>query len=306
MEIENSAKLGEAADEATKSLVAALNAAAGEPKWANVASSTQLQAVADQDFITNALIYQPAKVKLSGKAFALGSESARHGAFDNARTPIAAAFSARSGGQRMLAVVNHFKSKGSGDDATGDNKDTGDGQGAFSGDRVRQAQALLDWLPDLQTAARTDATALIGDFNSYTREDPMQVLYRGGFRNVGPSSENTYNFGGLSGSLDHILLNRQARLRLTRADVWSINAGESPALEYSTFRTTKINYYRSNPLRSSDHNPVIAGFRKGRKSAETDLTLLNFNDFHGRIAASSPNTVGFFGTIEEQRALTGE
>lgn len=38
----------------------------------------------------------------------------------------------------------------------------------------------------------------------------------------------------------------------------------------------------------------------------TPLTLLTFNDFHGRIAASSPDTVAWVGTLEEQRALAGE
>lgn len=36
------------------------------------------------------------------------------------------------------------------------------------------------------------------------------------------------------------------------------------------------------------------------------LSVLNFNDFHGRLAASSPNTAAWVGTIEEQRALAGE
>ncbi len=36
------------------------------------------------------------------------------------------------------------------------------------------------------------------------------------------------------------------------------------------------------------------------------ITVLSFNDFHGRIAASSPDTVQFAGTIEEQRAQAGE
>lgn len=42
LEIENSAALGEDTDEATTTLVAALNAAAGEKRWAAVASSQQL------------------------------------------------------------------------------------------------------------------------------------------------------------------------------------------------------------------------------------------------------------------------
>ncbi|MET1005761.1 MAG: ExeM/NucH family extracellular endonuclease, partial [Propionibacteriaceae bacterium] len=302
MEIENSAKLGEAADEATATLVNALNVSAGHRKWDYVRSSTELQDVADQDVITNALIYQPKEVKLnSDRAYALGSASGADGAFANARTPIAAAFTPRVGGQRMLVVVNHFKSKSSGAGATGDNADTG--QGAFNGDRVRQSQALLAWLPELQEQTRTDATALVGDFNSYTQEDPLRALSAAGYRNAAPANQYSYTFSGLSGSLDHILLNSPARTRLTKADVWNINSGQSQALEYSTYKTTALDYYTPSPLRSSDHDPVVAGFRKGPKSSEVDLTVLNFNDFHGRIAASGPNTVGFFGTIEEQREL---
>ncbi|MBK8447108.1 MAG: bifunctional metallophosphatase/5'-nucleotidase [Micropruina sp.] len=38
----------------------------------------------------------------------------------------------------------------------------------------------------------------------------------------------------------------------------------------------------------------------------TPLTVLSFNDFHGRLSNSSPNTAAWVGTIEEQRAAAGE
>lgn len=262
MEIENSARLGEQPDEALLALVAALNVDAGYRKWAAVASSTQLQPVAEQDVITNALIYQPREVRLNGRAYALGSAAGDDGAFRNARTPIAASFTPRGGGDPVLVVVNHFKSKGSGDDATGDNDDVGDGQGFYNGDRVRQAQALRGWVPDVQRAARARAVALVGDFNSYGQEDPLRVLYAGGYRNIAPADEWSYSFGGLLGSLDHVLLNPAARQRLTRADIWNVNAGESPALEYSTYKTTANDYYSPGPRRSSDHDPVVVGLRR--------------------------------------------
>lgn len=303
MEIENSVKLGEPKDEALRTLVGALNTAAGERKWAYVESSTQLQPVADQDVITNALIYQPEKVRLRQAAWALGAQSGSDGAFANARTPIAASFSAVSGGSPMVVIVNHFKSK-SATGATGDNVDTG--QGAYNGDRVRQATAVKNWIPTLTEQARTDAVAVIGDLNAYSQEDPLRVFYRAGFRSAAPAGEYSYVFAGLSGSLDHVLVNRAARERLTRGDIWRINAGESDAYEYATYKTTALNYYRSDVRRASDHDPVIAGFRRGPRSRETELTVLNFNDFHGRIAASNPNTVAFFGTIEQQREMAGE
>lgn len=37
----------------------------------------------------------------------------------------------------------------------------------------------------------------------------------------------------------------------------------------------------------------------------TPLTVLTFNDFHGRLAASAPNTAAWVGTIEEQRTAAG-
>lgn len=312
MEIENSAKLGEATDEATKTLVAALNQAAGEEKWAYVSSSTQLQPVSDQDFITNAIIYQPAEVTLNGKALALGDAATDDGPFGNARTPIAASFTAAGGGAPTVVVVNHFKSK-SGDGATGDNADSGDGQGAYNGDRTRQAEALVDWLPELRRSARTNAIALLGDFNSYSQEDPMRILYRAGFAQAAPADQYSYSFSGLAGSLDHILINRPLAQRVADAAVWNINAGESIALEYSRYKTTAIDYYTADARRASDHDPVIMGVAAGRgrgvtkaAAAAGQLTLLNLNDFHGRIAPESPNTVAVFGTIEQLREQAGE
>ncbi|MET1004062.1 MAG: ExeM/NucH family extracellular endonuclease [Propionibacteriaceae bacterium] len=261
MEIENSAALGEQPDEALGALVTALNRAAGFRKWAFVPSSTELQATSEQDVITNALIYQPRWVHLASPAYALGAAAGPDGPFANARTPIAASFAAWAGGDPVLVVVNHLKSKGA-DGATGDNADIGDGQGAYNGDRVRQAGALRDWVPSVQQRARASAVALIGDFNSYGQEDPLQVLYTAGYRNAAPDDEWSYSFSGLAGSLDHVLLNGPARSRLNRADIWNVNSGESPALEYSTYKTTTTDLYAPDARRSSDHDPVVVGFRR--------------------------------------------
>ena len=305
MEIENSARLGEEKDEATKTLVAALNRAAGRAKWDYVPSSDQLQPVEDQDVITNALIFQPDEVVWAGKSYADGKDSTDTGPFGNARTPIAAAFTPVGGGAPMLVAVNHFKSKSSGG-ATGANVDSG--QGAYNADRVAQANALLGWLPGVQSDARTDAVALVGDFNAYTHEDPLENLYDAGFANAAKQKDYSYNFEGLSGSLDHVLLNPAAKKRLTGSGVWNINSPEPVLREYSRYKSTAIDYYRTDVYRASDHDPVVVGLKKG-KARETTLTLLNINDFHGRIEPPTRNTTGtvqFFGTIEQQRAAAGD
>ncbi|RZI95662.1 MAG: ExeM/NucH family extracellular endonuclease, partial [Microbacterium sp.] len=303
MEIENSAALGETADEATATLVAALNAAGGsgeeggEPEWAYIASSADLPPVAEQDVITNAIIYRPSALTPLGDARALGEQSGDGEAFGNAREPIGQVFEPVGGGEPFLFVVNHFKSKGSAGPWPGD-ADTGDGQGASNESRVRQATALRDWVAEIR--GDVDAVALVGDFNSYGQEDPLQVLYDDGYTDVEQHFEvstQSYSFSGLSGSLDHVLLNEAALRRATGADVWNINSGESVALEYSRFRSHGTEFYAPDVYRSSDHDPVLVGLQA--EAAPVELTLLGINDFHGRIDA---NTVAFAGTVEQLRA----
>ncbi len=299
MEIENSAALGETPDEATASLVAALNEAAGQERWAFVASSTDLPPASEQDVITNAIIYQPALVEPRGAARALGDQSADGEAFANAREPIGQVFAPAAGGDEVLFVVNHFKSKGSAGPWPGD-ADTGDGQGASVESRVRQATALRDWVGALQAETGVDAVALAGDFNSYGQEDPLQVLYEAGFASAQAQFEldsSSYSFSGLSGSLDHVLLNDAAQARATGADVWNINSGESVALEYSRYASHGTVFDAPDAYRSSDHDPVIVGL--AAEAAPVSLTLLGINDFHGRI---DENTVAFAGTVEQARA----
>src|SRR6478735_4439194 len=250
------------------------------------------------DVITNAIIYRTAAVTRSGPSHALGSLSGDDQAFGNAREPIAQAFTPAGGGEPFLVVVNHFKSKGSAGPWPGD-ADTGDGQGRSNRSRVRQAQALRDLIPTVQGAAKS--VALVGDFNSYTREDPLQTLYDAGYTDAATAladGQYSYSFSGLSGSLDHVLLNGPALERATGADIWEINAEESIALEYDRYNYHGTLYYAPDAYRSSDHDPVVVGLVNGA-AKPVDLTLLDINDFHGRIDA---NTVKFAGTVEQEKA----
>lgn len=305
MEIENSAVLGEDADEAVTTLVAALNEAAGSTKWAVVASSADLPPVSEMDVISNAIIYQPALVTPLDAAKALGTLSAPGAAFDNAREPLGQAFSPVGGGDPFFVAVNHFKSKStSGAPATGSNANGA--QGAWNGDRIDQATALRDWIPtvlDDYTETPVEDVFLIGDFNSYTQEDPLQVLYENGYTNLAPADQYSYSFSGLSGSLDHVLANASAAARVQGTEIWNINAPESLALEYSRYNYQGTLFYEPTPYRSSDHDPVVAGFNAAGPATSVDINLLNINDFHGRI---DTNTVKFAGTVEQLRTAIGD
>ncbi len=297
MEIENSYALGEEVDEAVATLVDALNTDAGAEVWSFVPSSADLPDVSQQDVITNAIIYRSAAVTPVGDSLALGDQSGSDQAFGNAREPIGQVFEPAAGGEPFLFVVNHFKSKGSAGPWPGD-ADTGDGQGSANESRVRQAEALRDWVAEVQ--GDVESVALVGDFNSYGFEDPLQVLYDDGYVDVEQGFEltdRTYSYSGLSGSLDHVLLSGAAFERATGADVWNINSGESVALEYSRYNNHGTLFYSDDAFRSSDHDPIKVGL--SAEAAPETLTLLGINDFHGRI---DDNTVAFAGTIEELRA----
>ncbi|QAY71724.1 ExeM/NucH family extracellular endonuclease [Xylanimonas protaetiae] len=302
MEIENSVVLGKPKDSALATLTAALNTAAGSDVWAFVPSSAELPTdLSQMDVITTALIYKKASVERVGDSRALGDQSAPGQAFDDARTPVGQEFAPVGGGEPFFVAVNHLKSKGSAGGHPGD-ADTGDGQGASNGSRVLQATALRDWIGTVTTPG--EAVALVGDFNSYTQEDPLEVLYQAGYTDAAAhlsQGQYSYSFSGLSGSLDHVLLNGPALERATGADIWEINAEESIALEYSRYNYHGTLFYAPDPYASSDHDPVVVGLTRGAvaPSGPVDLDLVNVNDFHGRIDA---NTVKVAGTVEQLRA----
>lgn len=297
-EIENSAAFGKDRDQALTELTGALNAGTTAGTWDFVRSPAAVPA--DEDVIRTAFIYKSAVVETVGESVILDDQVA----FVNAREPLAQAFQ-RVGDEdsAFLAIVNHFKSKGSGSGA-GDT-DAGDGQGASNGSRVRQATALVGFAGDLTASTGIDRVFLAGDFNSYLKEDPIDVLTEAGYVDLGVlSGEQTYAFDGAIGSLDHILASPAASAEVAGVDIWNINSVESIAYEYSRFNYNATNFYAPNAYRSSDHDPIIVGVDFAAAAESTvDLNLLNINDFHGRIDA---NTVKFAGTIEQLRADYGD
>ncbi|MEX5302889.1 ExeM/NucH family extracellular endonuclease [Kocuria sabuli] len=255
-EIENSAKFGKDRDQALSDLVDALNAAAGAEVWAFVPSPADRPALQDEDVIRTAFIYRPDAVGTVGESVILQDEEN----FDNAREPLAQTFRPAGGtaDDDFTVVVNHFKSKGSAP-SSGPNADAGDGAGAWNADRTAQARALVAFAEQLKTSQGTDRVLLTGDFNSYDQEHPMRVVHDAGYVNLAPEGEYSYAFGGMVGSLDHVLASPSAAELVTGSDIWEINAHESVALEYSRHNYNVVDLYAADPYRASDHNPEVVG-----------------------------------------------
>ena len=138
------------------------------------------------------------------------------------RPSLAQTFQQNATGAGLTVVVDHLKSKGSDCDAVGD-PDTGDGSGNCNVTRTNAAKALVDWLATDPTGSGDPDFLLIGDFNSYTFEDPIAgARGRTGSRTssaqFGGLTPYSYVFNGESGYLDHALATAVARRAGDRRD----------------------------------------------------------------------------------------
>lgn len=256
-EIENPLAVGSGTDRdaSLARLVDALNEAAGAGTWAYVPSPPIIPA--DEDVIRVAFIYKPARVSPVGSSV-IHDDPAFTGL---ARQPLAQEFARvsleRAAAPTFVVIANHFKSKGSvPEGAPAGNTDNGDGQGNANAIRVAQARALASF------AARyaDKPTLLVGDFNSYSQEDPIKALEGAGWARVSGAGPASYVYSGRSGSLDHVFANAAAEPLLAGVTSWAVNAQESIAFEYSRAgMNAHLSVEADNPYRSSDHNPEIIG-----------------------------------------------
>ena len=243
-EIENSAVLTpETPYRAVETLLAAIEQADGND-W------NYVQAHEDSDVITNAIVYR------TDKAIAVGAPAVYDGPeFNNARSPISQTF--RAGDETFSIITNHLKSKGS-PCTTGNDTSLG-GSGSCNTDRVRQAEALVAFAETVKTQSGDQDVLLVGDFNAYRYEDPIDTVTDAGYTDMGPvlaDGQYSYVFDGGSGSLDHVFASPSMVAKLTGMTVWDINAVESFAYEYDS---PYEGLYAPYAYRASDHNPTLYG-----------------------------------------------
>ncbi|HGJ8938189.1 TPA: ExeM/NucH family extracellular endonuclease [Pseudomonas aeruginosa] len=259
MEIEND---GYCEFSAIADLVNGLNASL--PQGQRYAFVNPNRAKLGSDEIAVGLIYRGDKVRTYRSAAVL--DSSVNPEFDDTRNrpTLAQTFQEINGGERLTIAVNHLKSKGSACDG---DPDTGDGQGNCNLTRARAAQALVDWLAGDPTGAKEPDRLIIGDLNSYAKEDPVNVIRSAGYtdlvaRQAGAGKGYSYVFSGQSGYLDHALANASLARQVRGAVEWHINADEPRVLDYNVeFKTPRQqdSLYNAEPYRASDHDPVVIG-----------------------------------------------
>jgi predicted extracellular nuclease len=257
-------------DVPTADLVSGLNTAMGAGTYDYIATGA-----IGSDAIRVAFIYKPASVSPVG-SFAVLDSSVDPYFLDTFNRPVLAqTFQDNSTGGVFTVAVNHLKSKGSDCNAVGD-PDLGDGQGNCNLTRKAAAEALTNWLAGDPTGSGDADFLIIGDLNSYDKEDPIDALLAGGYTDLlhqfVVEDAYTYVFDGQTGYLDYALANSNLLGQVTGAAAWHINADEPDLIDYdTTFKLPAQDaIYAPDAYRSSDHDPVIVGL---------DLLHYNFTGF---------------------------
>jgi uncharacterized protein len=216
------------------------------------------------DAIRVAIIYKPGKVTPFG-SYAVLDSSVDSRFLDTYNRPVLAqTFQDNSTGGIVTVAVNHLKSKGSSCSDIGD-PDIGDGQGNCNLTRKAAAEALVDWLATDPTHSGNKDYLIIGDLNSYDKEDPIDAILAGGYTDLVLKYQGeyaySYVFDGQLGYLDHALSSPSLTVRVTGATVWHINADEPDLIDYDTTfkQPAQAAIFYPDAYRSSDHDPVIVG-----------------------------------------------
>ncbi len=225
------------------------------------------------DAIKVGVIYRPAVVTPVGSYQLLTSAVDPRFIDTKSRPSLAQTFEVNATGARFTVVVNHLKSKGSECVDVGD-PDLGDGQGNCSQTRRAAAEALVDWLATDPTGSGDPDFIIMGDLNSYAKEDTLTEIQAGSDDTVGTSDDFTnliayyqgpyaysYTFDGQAGYLDHALANSSLLPQIAGAEDWHINSDEPDVLDYDTsFKPAAQDaLYEPNAYRTSDHDPVVVG-----------------------------------------------
>ena len=189
--------------------------------------------------------------------------------FDGANTnraSLAATFAIGGIANCITIANNHFKSKGG--TGTGANADQNDGASSFNNRRLLAAEALDLWLETDPTGTACENIAIVGDLNSYAKEDPVRYLTdttfnpNAKFREIftNPELQYSYVFDGMIGTLDYVFVNNALAALVVDAKKWHINEDEPDGLDYNLDFGRLATYFDgSSAARNSDHSPVLMG-----------------------------------------------
>lgn len=259
------------------------------------------------DAIMVAMIYRPALLTPASEANVIRMPEQRYTTGGVAKTAgqrdsLVQSFTVAGSKNPLTLVVNHLKSKGSGCYENGDGKsEPADLQGKCTEFRVSAAKVLGEAVSKLP-----GQVLLVGDFNSYAKEDPIRVLTdynpaaserkivsashtfigdqsyeqlgREVTRSYGLIDLNvkfnkekaiSYSYDSELGTLDYALANPALASKVVNVADWHINSFESNLFEYGNQYTGTL-LKSDNPFSASDHDPIIVDLKMKGHSGQPD------------------------------------
>ncbi|PPA30646.1 nuclease [Aeromonas jandaei] len=259
------------------------------------------------DAIMVAMIYRPALLTPASEASVIRMPEQRYTTGGVAKTAgqrdsLVQSFTVAGSKDPLTLVVNHLKSKGSGCYENGDGKtEPADLQGKCTEFRVSAAKVLGEAVSKLP-----GQVLLVGDFNSYAKEDPIRVLTdynpaaserkivsashtfigdqsyeqlgREVARNYGLIDLNvkfnkekaiSYSYDSELGTLDYALANPALASKVANVADWHINSFESNLFEYGNQYTGTL-LKSDNPFSASDHDPIIVDLKMKGDAVKPD------------------------------------
>ena len=196
----------------------------------------------NMDRIGGCFIYNKDRVRAYEEPISAYKDSASH---YHGRM-FAVAFEEIASGERLIISVNHLKSKRA-------------GRGNYDTHlkRMDNADSLLTMLPEAIKIFDDADVLLLGDYNCYTQEGPIQKIVRAGYADMlpqGQPNDFSYIFKGEAGYLDRCFANESMSRQIVRVRPWHINADW-----YYSHGAYKLK--DKSMHRYSDHEPIIVDIK---------------------------------------------
>ena len=222
-------------DKAPHMLLEALNK--GGNKYAFVSMPLD-----NMDRIGGCFIYNTERVRTYAQPLSAYKDTASH----YYGRMFAVGFEEIASGERLIIGVNHFKSKRP-------------GRGNYDTHlkRMQNADSLLVMLPQAMEVFGDADVLLLGDYNCYTQEGPIQAIVRAGYADLlplGESGDYSYCFKGEAGYLDRCFANPTMATQIVHVRPWHINADW-----YYSHGAYKLKDKTMH--RYSDHDPIIVDIK---------------------------------------------
>ena len=198
--------------------------------------------LADNDRIGGCFIYNTERVRACGEPLSAYRDTANH---YYARM-FALQFEEMATGERFIISLNHLKSKRA-------------GRGNYDTHlkRMQNTDSLLAMLPQVMAVYGDEDVLLLGDYNCYTQEGPIQTIVRAGYADMlplGKADNYSYSFKGEVGYLDRCFASPTMAAQIMRVRPWHVNADWYYSHGAYKMKDKTMHRY-------ADHDPIIVDIK---------------------------------------------